>query len=397
MKEKSSRLRGTGGGNKAVIVVLDGVGIGYAPDAYLYGDEGANTLGNVLARTGVRLPNLASLGLGNLGSFEGIPAVTKSHAYYGILHEFSSGKDTVAGHWEMMGVAVSDPFPVFPDGFPTEIMQSFEKRTGFGYLWNRPASGTEIIERLGKEHLKTGRLIVYTSADSVFQIAAHSDVLPEKDLYEVCRIAREIVNPLRVLRVIARPFAGDPGGFFRTTGRRDFPLEPDRETVADVLTGRGIDVISVGKVGEMFAGRGFSRIIKTADNRETIDKLIDCMKENGTCLVFANLNDFDTVYGHRNDVVGFAGALAQFDEALPDILCLARAGDLLFITADHGNDPTYPGTDHTREDVPLLVYRKGRQGAYLGVRQTFAVIGATILRFFDLPVTFPAEALSEVL
>jgi phosphopentomutase len=297
----------------------------------------------------------------------------------------------------MMGITVKEPFPEFPDGFPIEVMQSFERETGFGYLWNRPASGTEIIKRLGGKHLDTGKLIVYTSADSVFQIAAHNEVIGEKDLYEICRITREILNPLRVLRVIARPFAGPRGSFYRTEGRKDFPLEPERETVADILSGQGIEVVSVGKVGEMFSGRGFSRSIKTVDNRDTTKKLIECLDEQNPGLFFANLSDFDTLYGHRNDVEGFAGALVDFDRALPDIIELITGDDLLFITADHGNDPTYPGTDHTREIVPVLALRKGREGKYLGVRRTFAVIGATILKFFHLPVRFSERAYSEVL
>lgn len=394
---KSSRLGNVSGKRRAIIVVLDGVGIGSAPDAHLYDDEGANTLAHVLERTEVHLPNLSSFGLGNLGIFKGLPPVEKSRACYGSLYESSAGKDTVTGHWEMMGIMVKEPFPVFPDGFPREVMQSFERATGYGYLWNRPASGTEIIKRLGKKHLDTGKLIVYTSADSVFQIAAHNEVIGEKDLHEICRITREIVNPLRVLRVIARPFAGPQGSFYRTEGRKDFPLEPERETVADILSGQGIEVVSVGKVGEMFSGRGFSRSIKTVDNRDTTKKLIACLGEQNPGLFFANLNDFDTLYGHRNDVEGFAGALVDFDRALPDIIELITGDDLLFITADHGNDPTYPGTDHTREIVPVLVLRKGREGKYLGVRRTFAVIGATILKFFHLPVKFSERAYSEVL
>jgi phosphopentomutase len=364
-------LGNVSGKRRAIIIVLDGVGIGSAPDAHLYDDEGANTLAHVLERTEVHLPNLSSFGLGNLGIFKGLPPVEKSCACYGSLYESSAGKDTVAGHWEMMGITVKEPFPEFPDGFPIEVMDSFERETGFGYLWNRPASGTEIIKQLGEKHLDTGKLIVYTSADSVFQIAAHNEVIGEKDLYEICRITREILNPLRVLRVIARPFAGPRGSFYRTEGRKDFPLEPERETVADILSGQG--------------------------NRDTTKKLIECLDEQNPGLFFANLSDFDTLYGHRNDVEGFAGALVDFDRALPDIIELITGDDLLFITADHGNDPTYPGTDHTREIVPVLALRKGREGKYLGVRRTFAVIGATILKFFHLPVRFSERAYSEVL
>ncbi len=382
---------------RAIIIVLDGVGIGSAPDASLYGDEGANTLGHVLEVTGVNLPNLAGLGMGNLGQFRGLPPVLKPLACYGSLHESSAGKDTVTGHWEMMGITVREPFPVFPDGFPSHVMEAFERETGFGYLWNRPASGTEIIARLGLEHMRTGKLIVYTSADSVFQIAAHERVLPEEGLYRVCRKAREIVNPLRVLRVIARPFSGEEGNFFRTYGRRDFPLEPEGDTVADILAKEGIEVVSVGKVGEMFSGRGFSRIIKTADNDETTRVLVDCIRKAPSGLIFANLTDFDTVYGHRNDVQGFAGALARFDGAIPGILKWLSADDMVIVTADHGNDPTYPGTDHTREVVPLLIYRKGRAGRSLGVKHTFSVVGATVLKYFQLPLFSAGEAFNEVL
>lgn len=394
---KSSRLGNVSGKRRAIIVVLDGVGIGSAPDAHLYDDEGANTLAHILELTEVHLPNLSSFGLGNLGRFKGLPPVEEPCACYGSLIESSPGKDTVTGHWEMMGITLKEPFPVFSDGFPREVMESFVRETGFGFLWNRPASGTEIIKRLGEKHLDTGKLIVYTSADSVFQIAAHNEVIGEKDLYEICRITREIVNPLRVLRVIARPFSGPRGSFKRTGGRKDFPLEPESETVADILSGQGIEVVSVGKVGEMFSGRGFSRSIKTVDNRDTTKKLIECLGEQSPGLFFANLSDFDTLYGHRNDVEGFAGALADFDRALPDIIELITGDDLLFITADHGNDPTYPGTDHTREIVPVLAFKKGREGKNLGVRRTFAVIGATILKFFHLPVRFSERAYSEVL
>jgi phosphopentomutase len=394
---KSSRYQEVMNRKRAIIIVLDGVGIGSMPDASLYGDEGANTLGHVLGETGVCLPNLASLGLGNLGKFRGLPAVGKSRAYYGALHERSAGKDTVTGHWEMMGITVKEPFPVFPDGFPPDIMRAFETETGYGYLWNRPASGTEIIERLGSEHMMTGKLIVYTSADSVFQIAAHNDVLSEDGLYDVCRKVREIANSLRILRVIARPFSGQPGQFERSAGRKDYPLEPEGDTVVDILARNMIDVVSVGKVGEMFAGRGFSRIIKTANNIETIKILVDCIQGNSSGFIIANLTDFDTAYGHRNDVEGFARALVEFDDALPEILKFLSEDDMVILTADHGNDPTYPGTDHTREVVPLLIYRKGRDGTFLGVKHTFAVIGATILKYFHLPVPFAGEAFSEVL
>ncbi len=370
--------------------MLDGVGIGGAPDAAEYGDSGANTLKGVASKCALSLPNLERLGLGLTGTFEGIKPVSAPAGAVGVMIEKSKGKDTVTGHWEMMGLLVEEPFPVFPEGFPDEVMEEFVSRTGYGYLWNRPASGTEIIARLGEEHLRTGKPIIYTSADSVFQVAAHVEVIPLEELYRICRVAREVVDPLRVLRVIARPFAGNPGNFYRTADRKDFPFPPPCETALDLLADAGVEVVSVGKVSEMFGGRGFSRTVKTGNNMETVGAVLEEMREEGRKFVFANLNDFDTLFGHRNDVVGFARALEEFDDFVPSIIDEMDQEDLLIITADHGNDPTYPGTDHTREKVPLIVYGKGVRGGCFGEVEGFSVVGRLVLERFGVDVPFDA-------
>lgn len=404
---------------RCLLITLDGVGAGALPDADEFGNAGANTLGHVAeAAGGLKLPNLAALGLGNILPLKGVPPVPRPQALFGKLNEKSRGKDTTAGHWELMGVITEKPFPVFPEGFPPEVISQFEQKTGRGVLGNKPASGTEIIKELGEEHLKSGKLIVYTSADSVFQIAGHEDVLSVEQLYEVCRAAREIMRgDNEVVRVIARPFIGKPGGFTRTRQRRDFSVVPPR-TYLNILADLKMPVHGVGKISQIFAGSGITEEHKTESNADGIEKSISLMKELDEGLVFTNLVDFDMLWGHRNDAEGFAAGLEEVDAAVPDLMAACRPGDLLIITADHGCDPVHPGTDHTREFVPLLarlggdMYSPGGPifdvSAYEGgaaggpERQPkdqpysgpMADVGATVLKFFTGGRMEIAEALS---
>lgn len=370
---------------KITIVVLDGTGIGALPDAGRYGDEGSNTLGNLSeAVGGLKVPHLQQLGLGNIGPIKGVPPATKPVAAWGKMAERSPGKDTTTGHWEIAGVILDRPFPVYPNGFPPEIITAFEKRIGRRVLGNKPASGTAIIEELGAEHMRTGYPIVYTSADSVFQIAAHEEVIPVAELYRMCEIARSILTGEHaVARVIARPFVGQPGNFRRTERRHDFSLPPPRPTLLEALTARGYTVAGIGKVSDIFAGRGITQSIPVKNNTENIRRTIEAVREMVPGIVFTNLVDFDTLYGHRNDPVGFARALEEFDAALPELMAAVAPDGALFITADHGCDPTTPSTDHSREYVPLLVWGpRLRGGVALGVRATFADVAATIAEFF---------------
>ncbi|GAB4388452.1 MAG: phosphopentomutase [Thermodesulfovibrionales bacterium] len=370
--------------SKFIIVVMDGVGIGALPDALLYGDEGTDTLGHLAAVSGgLSLPCLESLGLGNLGDFKGMRKNPGPLASFGRMEELSKGKDTITGHWEMMGVVNETPFPTYPEGFPKEVIAEFERRIGRKVLWNRPASGTEIIERLGREHMRTGRPIVYTSADSVFQVAAHEDIISVEELYSMCRVAREILKPPHnVCRVIARPFVGPP--FTRTYRRKDFPLPPPEETVLDLLKAKGAQVVSVGKVGDMFGGRGFTASVKAAGNQDIMRKVAEAALSLESGLIFSNLVDFDTLYGHRNDAAGFKKALEEFDSWLSYFIPLLGADDHLLLTADHGNDPTTPGTDHTREYVPVLFYGRRLKPRDLGTRRGFMDIGATVADIFGV-------------
>lgn len=369
-------------------VVMDGVGIGELPDADRYGDVGSNTLGNTGAAVGgLSLPNLQRLGLGNIAHVPGVPPAQQPLGCYGRMAERSAGKDTTTGHWELAGLYLDKPFPTYPHGFPAEVIDAFEKAIGRGTLGNKPASGTVIIEELGEEHMRTGKPIVYTSADSVFQIAAHEDVIPVDELYDMCRIARELLTGEHAVgRVIARPFVGQPGNFQRTPRRRDFSLEPPRPTVLDRLVEAGIPVYSVGKIEDIFANRGITRGHYTKGNMATVDGVVQLLKEEGApCLIFANCIDFDMLYGHRNDPEGMARALTEFDARVPEMMAGLREGDLLIITADHGNDPTTPSTDHSREYVPLLVYGpSARQGVPLGTRATYADVAATLSEFFGV-------------
>jgi phosphopentomutase len=366
---------------KAILLVLDGVGIGELPDAADYGDEGSNTLVNMAkAVGGLNLPNLQRMGLGNIEQIEGIPPAEKPIACYGKMREVSAGKDTTTGHWEIAGIIREKPFPTYPNGFPPEIIEAFEKAIGRKVLGNKPASGTAIIEELGEEHLRTGYPIVYTSADSVFQIAAHEEIVPVEQLYEWCRIAREILRgEHEVARVIARPFIGTPGNFKRTARRKDFSVPPPYPTLLDALTEAGLKVVTVGKVDDIFAGRGVTFAVHTSDNRDGMQQVETLTTQGDFDFLWCTLVDFDTVYGHRNNPQGFAQALREFDEWLGNFLPKLREGDLLIITADHGNDPTTPSTDHSREYVPLLIWTPSlKEGKPLGVRQTFADVAATI-------------------
>ena len=372
---------------RVIVLVMDSVGIGELPDAGRYGDEGSNTLGNIAAAIdGFRLPNLEKLGLGNIDSIEGFEQCHSPVGSFGRMAEMSPGKDTTTGHWEMMGVILSSPFPTYPNGFPKEIIDKFEETIGTGTLGNIAASGTEIIKGLGKEHMETGYPIVYTSADSVFQIAAHEDVIPVERLYEICESARGIlIGDDAVSRVIARPFIGEPGNFTRTERRRDFSLAPIRKTVLDNAKEQGFEVKGVGKIWDIFTGRGISDSVHTHDNMDGVDKTIEFMKQDFEGIIFTNLIDFDMIYGHRNDARGYAKALTMLDSRIPEIITALKDEDMLIITADHGCDPTTASTDHSREYVPLLVYgRNLEQGINLGTRKTFADIGASISEYLKI-------------
>ena len=366
------------------LIVLDGVGIGELPDAEEFGDRGASTLPHVAeAVDGLRVPNLERLGLGRLCAAKGVRAVAEPRAAHGRMAERSKGKDSTTGHWEIAGLVLERPFPTFPNGFPVEWLERWSARVGRGWIGNVAASGTEIIQRLGAEHERSGDFIVYTSADSVFQIAAHERVVSIEELYSACAAAREMLTgALAVGRVIARPFEGEAGRWQRTPRRRDFSLAPPAETLLDRLHARGTPVITVGKVDELFAKRGVSDAIHTRDNSEGEAALLDLARKSGEGLVFANLVDFDQQYGHRNDAPGFARALERFDETLGPLLGRLRGDELCVVTADHGNDPTTPGTDHTREYVPLLVAGARVHSTGLGTRETFADLGVTLAELF---------------
>lgn len=371
---------------RAILIVLDGVGCGELPDADLYGDEGSNSLGNTAASLdGLRLPNLQRMGLGNIIAIKGVAPADEPGGCYGKMAERSPGKDSVTGHWEMMGVILSKPFPLFPNGFDRELIERFEEAVARKVIGNKPASGTEIIEELGPRQMETGELIVYTSADSVFQVAAHTDIVPLEELYRICETARAMLaGPHRVNRVIARPYTGKPGSFARTPDRKDYAVEPPEPTLLDKILGTGMEARGVGKIDDLFGGRGFTECRHVASNTEAIEAIAEKMKKKFDGLLFANLIDFDMKYGHRNDVKGYADALMEFDAAIPRYVDLLDPSELLFITGDHGNDPTTPGTDHAREYAPLLV--KGHAaGADLGVRRTFADIGETIAQFLAMP------------
>jgi len=373
---------------RVILIVLDGVGVGELPDAAEYGDVGSNTLAHVAeAVGGLALPNLEALGLGHIGHFAGIRTMGQPDGCFGRMGQLSKGKDSTAGHWEMAGILLEEPFPIYPRGFPKEMLDLFEQASGRKVLGNRAASGTEIIQELGEEHMRTGAPIVYTSTDSVFQIAAHERVVPVEELYRMCRAARKLLKPPhQVARVIARPFIGEPGLFVRTERRRDFSVEPPSPTLLDILKSSGQLIVGIGKIEDLFNGRGLTRSIHTGNNAAGLDETVRLLKTMPRGLIFVNLVDFDTLYGHRNNPSGYAKALQVFDARLPALLDAVRPGDLLCVTADHGNDPTTPGTDHSREYVPLLVVGpRLAQGVNLGTRRTFADLGQTVAEALGAP------------
>lgn len=370
------------------LIVLDSVGIGEAPDAADFDDIGSDTLGHIARECGgLNMPNMAALGLSNIREIEGVPATDQPRAYYTKMQEASNGKDTMTGHWEIMGLYIDTPFRVFPDGFPDELIQRIEEKTGRKVIGNKPASGTEIIEELGEEHVKTGALIIYTSADSVLQIAAHEDVVPLKELYEICEFCREITleDPYMLGRIIARPFIGEAGSFKRTANRHDYALKPFGRTTMNEMKDAGLDVIALGKISDIYDGEGITKAVRTVSNMDGMDKMVQTLDESFKGLSFLNLVDFDAVYGHRRDPKGYGQALEDYDRRLPEVCEKMTENDLLIITADHGNDPTYKGTDHTREYVPLLVYSpRFAEGKELPLRKTFADIGATVADNFGV-------------
>jgi len=384
---------------RVIWIVLDSVGIGEMPDAAAYGDTGSDTLGNIARRRALHLPNLAKLGLGNLKSLPHVDAVERPSAAFGRCALASPGKDTTTGHWEMAGIHLAKPFPLYPHGFPAAMMEDFERRIGRGTLGNYAASGTEIIQALGEEHMRTGKPIVYTSADSVFQVAAHEEVIPLWELYKICETAREILRgPLEVGRVIARPFIGKPGAFTRTPNRHDYAVPPPKGMLLDQLEEKNIPVFSVGKIFDVFLGRGIQEHEKSKSNADGMAKTLGMLDDLDHGLIFTNLVDFDQLYGHRNDVEGYAAALEEFDAWLPSLYGKLSEGDLLILTADHGCDPTTPSTDHSREYVPLLAYRPRKQeGLNLGVRSTLSDIGQTVAENFGTNISAGTSFLRAIM
>ncbi|EIA19383.1 phosphopentomutase [Listeria fleischmannii subsp. coloradonensis] len=371
------------------VIVMDSVGIGEAPDAAEFDDFGVDTFGHIAEKmNGLHMPEMGKLGLSNIEPVLGVEKAEKPLAYYTKMQEASRGKDTMTGHWEIMGLYIDTPFRVFPNGFPNELIEQIEKKTGRKVIGNKPASGTEILDELGEEQMKTGALIVYTSADSVLQIAAHEDIIPLEELYEICEFCREITldDPYMLGRIIARPYIGEPGAFKRTANRHDYALKPFKPTVMNALKDGGKDVIAIGKISDIFDGEGVTESIRTTSNMDGMDKLIQVLDKPFEGMSFLNLVDFDALFGHRRDPEGYGAALEEFDARLPEVFEKMEEDDLLIITADHGNDPTYRGTDHTREFVPLLVYSKKfeNDGQKLPLRETFADLGATVAENFDV-------------
>ncbi|WP_339227912.1 phosphopentomutase [Oceanobacillus sp. FSL K6-2867] len=375
---------------RVFLIVLDSVGIGEAPDAAKFNDVGADTLGHIAEHMdGLKMPHMGQLGLSNIKEIKGIGKTDNPKAHYTKMQEASNGKDTMTGHWEIMGLQISKPFRTFPDGFPDELLNELEKKSGRKIIGNKPASGTAILDELGEEHMKTGALIVYTSADSVLQIAAHEEVVPIEEQYRICEIARELTldEKYMVGRVIARPFIGKPGAFERTSNRHDYALKPFGRTVMNELKDNQLDVIALGKISDIYDGEGVTEAVRTVDNDDGMTKLISSIDQDFTGISFLNLVDFDAKYGHRRDPEGYGQALEAFDARLPEVLEKLQEDDLLIITADHGNDPTHHGTDHTREYVPLLVHHKAiAEGKELPIKETFADIGATIADNFNIPM-----------
>jgi phosphopentomutase len=384
---------------RIIWIVLDSVGVGEMPDAAAYGDVGSDTLGNIVRRRGLHVPNLCAMGLGNLKPMDGLPAAAHPSGCYGRCTLASPGKDTTTGHWEMAGIHLDRPFPLFPHGFPREVLDPFEQRIGRASIGNKAASGTEIIAELGEEHIRTGSPIVYTSADSVFQVAAHEDVIPLWELYKICETARDILRgPYEVGRVIARPFIGEPGAFTRTANRHDYAVPPPKGMLLDLLDDRKIEIYSVGKIFDVFLGRGIRDHVKTKNNADGMAKTLDAMREVPAGLIYINLVDFDQNFGHRNDVEGYGRALEEFDAWLPSCTAQLQPGDLLILTADHGCDPTTPSTDHSREYTPLLVYGPAaRRGVDLGTRGSLSDIGQTVAENFSVHISKGTSFLPQII
>jgi phosphopentomutase len=383
---------------RIIWIVLDSVGVGEMPDAPAYGDAGSDTLGNIARLRGLNVPNLCRLGLGNLKPIPQLPRAEHPEGDYGRCTLASPGKDTTTGHWEMAGIHLAKPFPLFPHGFPPAVMDPFERETGRKAIGNKAASGTEIIKELGEEHMRTGSPIVYTSADSVFQIAAHEDVIPIPELYRICEIARAILRgPYEVGRVIARPFEGAPGHFVRTANRHDYAVPPPQGMLLDKLADAKVEVCGVGKIFDVFLGRGLCRQVKTKNNADGMAKVLDAMAQQDAGLIFVNLVDFDQQYGHRNDVEGYANALEEFDGWLPGFRAAMRPDDLAILTADHGCDPTTPSTDHSREYTPLLAFGPhARAGVDLGLRATLSDIGQTVAANFAVSIEKGTSFLDQI-
>jgi phosphopentomutase len=385
--------------NRITLIVLDGAGIGEMPDAEAWGDKGSDTFGHILESRPVHLPNLQRYGLGNIRPLKGVPALAKPRGSYGRCALRSNGKDTTTGHWEMAGIILEQAFPTYPNGFPHSIIDQFIRETGVpGILGNVPASGTEIIKELGDEHLRTAKPIVYTSGDSVFQIAAHEQVIPLSKLYEICETARRMLDGQhKVGRVIARPFLGETGGFYRTENRHDYAVPPPRANLLVALEDEGLDVVCIGKIASIYDSNGVTEDRTAKNNEQSIDQTIAALNDDSRGMIFSNLVDFDMLFGHRRDTEGFARALEHFDSRLPEMEEAMRDDDLVIITADHGNDPTFPGSDHTREYAPLLVYgKKARAGVDLGKRDSLADIGQTIAENFGLRLAAGRSFLAEI-
>ena len=385
--------------DRIALIVLDGTGIGAMPDAPEWGDAGSDTLGHILDSRAVRLPHLQRYGLGNIRPLANVPPLANPDGSYGRCALKSNGKDTTTGHWEMAGIILEQAFPTYPNGFPQSILDRLVRETGVpGVLGNFAASGTEIIKELGAEHVATGKPIVYTSADSVFQIAAHEEIVPLHKLYEICETARRILDgEHKVGRVIARPFLGEFGNFYRTENRHDYAVPPPRANLLPALKDEGLDVVCIGKIASIYDSLGVTRDLTAKNNQQSIDQTISALEQNTRGLIFSNLVDFDMLYGHRRDTEGYARALEHFDSSVPYIEAAMRDGDLMIITADHGNDPTFPGTDHTREYAPLLVYGKSaRPGVNLGTRASLADIGQTVAENFGLKLTAGESFLAQV-
>ncbi len=385
--------------DRIVLMVLDGAGIGAMPDAPDWGDAGSDTFGHICESREVRLPNLQSLGLGNIRPLAGVAKIEAPRGCYGKCALASNGKDTTTGHWEMAGIILERAFPTYPHGFPQPVIDQFIERTNVpGILGNIPASGTEIIKDLGAEHVRTGKPIVYTSADSVFQIAAHEDVIPLERQYEICETARDLLRgEHEVGRVIARPFLGTAGAFYRTENRHDYAVPPPRQNLLPLLQMHGLDVVCIGKIASIYDSAGVTQDLTAKNNEQSIDQTIKALRDNTRGLIFSNLVDFDMLYGHRRDTEGYARALEHFDSRWPEIEAAMNEGDLLVITADHGNDPTYPGTDHTREYAPLLAFgSRARRGVNLGTRGSLSDIGQTVAQNFALDLEAGKSFLSEI-